>query len=132
MPRSIAFAAALLASVLMAPSAPATAGPATAIAQAHARLSVRPDTVHPGDTVVVAGRVPVRGAQACPAGDPAILTSTAALFPPDGIGPLAPRGPSGKFKFEYVVQSSTPPGTYLIGVRCGGGNVGVSTTLRVV
>jgi hypothetical protein len=98
---------------------------------ARAHLSVRPHAVGPGGHIVIAGLIPTTGAQSCPAADQAIPTSTAALFPPDGFGPAAQRTSSGRFTIRYTVPSSTPPGTYQIGVRCGGGNVGVSATLRV-
>jgi hypothetical protein len=131
--RSVALVvAAMLASVLAMPSVAATAGPSTAAAQAQGSLSVQPSRTHPSGHVVIAGLVPTSGSQSCPAEDPAVLTSTAALFPPDGFGPAAPRSASGQFKVKYVVPSSTPPGTYVIGVRCGGGNTGLSATLRVV
>ncbi|MDQ1652952.1 MAG: hypothetical protein QOI35_2152 [Cryptosporangiaceae bacterium] len=104
---------------------------APAPAAAPARISVAPSTVSSGGTVVFSGRVPARGAQSCPAADAAILTSTAALFPPSGIGPQAARKPGGAFRIRYTVPASTPHGTYTVGVRCGGGNVGVHTTLKV-
>jgi len=60
-----------------------------------------------------------------------ILTSNADLFPPDGFGPHATRDASGNFQVHYVIPATTPAGTYSIGMRCGGGNVGITTTLRV-
>jgi len=98
----------------------------------HARLSVRPHTVRAGDRVIVTGLIPTSGPQTCPLPDPAILTSVGALFPPDGFGPAVTRSSSGRFQIVYAVPSSTPPGTYQIGLRCGGGNVGISATLVVV
>ncbi|WP_412734673.1 hypothetical protein [Krasilnikovia sp. MM14-A1259] len=121
-----------LAPVLLAPPAAAAAGPPAAAAQVQAEVSVHPDTIHPGGHVVITGVVPAGGPQSCPAGNAAVPTSTAALFPPDGFGPEAPRNHSGHFSIAYVVPASTPPGTYVIGVRCGGGNVGISADLRVV
>jgi hypothetical protein len=125
-------AAGTVALSLATPPVAAAASPTAAIVQAQARLSVRPHKVHPGGHVLITGLIPTSGPQSCPAGDQAIPTSSAALFPPDGFGPAAPRSSSGRFRIRYAVPSSTPPGTYLIGVRCGGGNVGVSATLRVV
>ncbi|HKT00729.1 MAG TPA: hypothetical protein VJT31_14460 [Rugosimonospora sp.] len=122
----------ILAPALAAPSGAFAATPSMAIAQAQARLSVRPQSVRPGGRILITGFIPTSGAQSCLAGDAAIPTSTAALFPPDGFGPPAPRSNTGRFEIRYVVPTSTPPGTYRIGVRCGGGNVGVSATLRVV
>jgi len=95
-------------------------------------ISVAPASVGPGQTVVISGSIPTTGEGSCPAGDPAILTSTAALFPPDGIGPQAARASSGAFRTAYPVPKTALAGTYQIGVRCGGGNVGVHATLRVV
>jgi hypothetical protein len=131
--RSVALVTAgILAPTLATPSGAVAAGPTAATVPAQARLSVRPHQVHPGGHVRITGLIPTSGPQSCPAGDPAIPTSSAALFPPDGFGPAAPRSSSGRFRIRYAVPSSTPAGTYLIGVRCGGGNVGVSAILRVV
>jgi hypothetical protein len=124
-------AAGALALSLVTPPVAAAASPTAATVQAHARLSVRPHKVHPGGHVLITGLIPTSGPQSCPAGDNATPTSSAALFPPDGFGPAAPRSNSGRFRIRYAVPSSTPPGTYRIGVRCGGGDVGISTTLRV-
>jgi hypothetical protein len=98
---------------------------------AAARISVSPSTVSSGGSVVFSGRVPTRGLQSCPSQDPAVLTSTAALFPPDGIGPQAHRNSRGVFRISYTVPRSTPHGKYVVGVRCGGGDVGVHATLKV-
>jgi hypothetical protein len=57
--------------------------------------------------------------------------ATADLFPPDGFGPEAARSSKGAFALSYTVPTSTPPGTYQIGVRCGGGLVGVTAGLKV-
>jgi hypothetical protein len=100
-------------------------------AAAAARLSVSPSTVSGGGTVEISGRIPTHGPQSCPSADPAIITSTAALFPPDGIGPQAHRNPGGVFRIRYTVPASTPAGIYILGVRCGGGNVSVQATLTI-
>jgi hypothetical protein len=100
-------------------------------AAAASSVSVSPSTVPSGGTVVISGMIPTSGAQSCPPGDAAIITSTAALFPPDGFGPRASRSATGAFRVSYTVPTSTPPGIYSIGLRCGGGNVGVHTSLRV-
>jgi hypothetical protein len=60
------------------------------------------------------------------------VTSEAALFPPDGFGPTATRDSDGSFAIDYTVPASTTPGTYTVGLRCGGGNVGVGASLTVV
>ena len=98
-------------------------------AAASDEISVVPASAAPGDTVTIAGIV---GTSGCPADDAAQLTSTDVLFPPDGFGPAAPREASGKFSIQYAIPASTPPDTYSIGVRCGGGNVGISAQLEVV
>jgi hypothetical protein len=100
---------------------PAAAGPGSSI-------SVRPRVVNAGGQVRISGSTPVSD---CPAEDAAILTSSADLFPPDGFGPAVPRDAAGAFSVVYRVPATTPAGTYQIGFRCGGGNVGVTAPLRV-
>jgi alpha-L-fucosidase len=94
-------------------------------------IAVSPSTVPAGGTVTISGSVPTTGSASCAPGDAAMITSVAALFPPDGFGPQAARDTQGGFSVSYTVPASTPPGTYALGVRCGGGNVGVSTDLTV-
>jgi len=91
-------------------------------------ISVSPSTVAAGSTVHISGSIPVKK---CPASDGATVTGEAALFPPDGFGPTATRDSSGDFALDYVVPTSTPAGTYTVGLRCGGGNVGVGASLTV-
>jgi hypothetical protein len=95
---------------------------------ANASISVSPSTVPAGGTVHISGSIPVKK---CPASDSATVTSEAALFPPDGFGPSAARDANGRFALDYTVPASTPPGTYTVGLRCGGGNVGVGASLTV-
>jgi hypothetical protein len=95
-----------------------------------AGLGVYPSTARNGQTVVISGFVPVSGARSCPR-DELILTSAAAMFPPDGFGPHPPRSATGDFRLSYRVPTSTPPGNYGIGLRCAGGNVGVATNRQV-
>jgi hypothetical protein len=101
---------------------------APASAAKKASISVSPSTVSAGGTVHISGSIPVKG---CPASDGATVTGLAALFPPDGFGPTATRDSTGAFATDYAVPISTPPGSYDVGLRCGGGNVGVSATLTV-
>jgi hypothetical protein len=90
-------------------------------------IMVSPSTAAPGDTITISGN-----ASACSAeGNEVRLTSTVDLFPPDGFGPLLPLDANGDFETTYTIPADTPPGTYSIGLRCGGGNVGVSTTVHV-
>jgi hypothetical protein len=91
-------------------------------------ISVSPSTVAPGGTVQITGSIP---AKLCPASDSAIPVATADLFPPDGFGPEAARDSKGAFALSYTVPTSTPAGIYQIGVRCGGGLVGVTAELKV-
>lgn len=119
---ALAVGGGVIAPVLLAP------GPAF---PAGASVSVSPSSIPAGGTVRFSGVVPTSGTPSCAPGNAAILTDTAALFPPDGFGPQASRNASGAFHVSFRVPGSTPPGTYTVGVRCGGGNVGVSTHLRV-
>ena len=95
---------------------------------ANASISVSPSVVSAGGTVHISGSVPVNE---CPASDSATVTSEAALFPPDGFGPSAARDSNGQFELDYTVPTSTAPGTYSVGLRCGGANVGVAASLTV-
>jgi len=93
-----------------------------------ASISVSPSSVPAGSTVHISGSIPVKG---CPASDGATVTAEAVLFPPDGFGPTAEREPNGDFALDYTVPTSTPAGSYDVGLRCGGGNVGVAASLTV-
>ena len=95
---------------------------------ASASINVSPSAAPAGSTVHISGSIPVKK---CPASDGATITSDSALFPPDGFGPTATRDSQGTFAVDYTVPTSTPPGSYTLGLRCGGGNVGVSATLTV-
>jgi hypothetical protein len=103
-------------------------GTANAGQNGNGSISVSPATVPAGGVVHISGSV---STQACSASDAATLTSDSALFPPDGFGPSATRDGQGAFAVDYTVPDSTPAGTYQIGIRCGGGNVGVTASLHV-
>jgi hypothetical protein len=90
---------------------------------------VSPSSAAPGDTVALSGNHPI--ARDCAPGA-AILTSMENLFPPDGFGPGVPSDASGNFSMTYTIPTSTPPGTYQIGMRCGGGNLGGGGRLSVI
>lgn len=90
-----------------------------------ATLTISPADVGPGRPVMIEGTLPETS---CPAGVRAVLTGRPGLFPPDGTGPDAPRGP---FRIRYRVPMSTEAGTYQIGVRCGRGLLARLATLRV-
>lgn len=97
---------------------------------ATATITVSPATVPVGGVITISGVVPTSGSTLCPPG-PATIVATTALFPQGGFGPQAARDSAGAFSVTYQVPTSTPPGTYALGLRCGGGNVGVSTNLTV-
>jgi len=93
-------------------------------------ITVSPASVPAGGTVSFSGVVPTSGTPSCAPG-PATLTDSSALFPPAGFGPQAARNAIGRFHVTFHVSASTPPGTYSVGIRCGGGNVGVAASLTV-
>jgi hypothetical protein len=103
-------------------------GSAYAGQNANGSINVSPPAVPAGSAVQITGSV---STQECPASDSVIPVATAALFPPDGFGPSAARNSQGAFALTYTVPTSTPAGTYQIGVWCGGGLVGVTTALTV-
>ena len=119
--RAAGVAAAMVAVVVLA------GGPAYAGQNANS-ISVSPSVVPAGGTVRITGSVPV---QDCPQSDFARVVGLDTLFPPDGFGPTAARDSHGAFALTYTVPTSTPAGTYQIGARCGGGNIGVVATLTV-
>jgi len=106
--------------------------PITTVVPGQPSITVSPSTVAQGGTVTISGNVPVTGDRSCLSGDLVRLTSTADLFAPDGFGPEVPRDANGNFETTYTVLTGTPPGTYRIGMRCGGGNIGISATLQVI
>jgi hypothetical protein len=103
-------------------------GPALANANANGSVSVSPSSTTPGGTVHIGGSVSI---QSCPQSDGVTIGGQSDLFPPDGFGPTVSRDANGDFATDYTVPTSTPPGSYLITLRCGGGNVGVSAELHV-
>jgi hypothetical protein len=94
-------------------------------------IVVAPTTVAAGGTVTISGSVPTTGAKACALPEGVTITSSEALFPNGGFGPTVARDATGAFSLTYRVPTSTPPGSYGLGLRCAGGNVGVSATLAV-
>jgi len=117
---------------LISATAAASAAAMLVAAPAYAKsasVSVSPSTVAAGGSVHLSGSIPVKK---CPSSDGATVTSEAVLFPPDGFGPTATRDADGSFAIDYTVPTSTTPGTYTVGLRCGGGNVGVGASLTVV
>jgi len=102
-------------------------GPAYAGQNANGSIYVSPSDVPAGGTVRISGSV---DPQECPTSTPAIPVSTDELFP-GSFGPATARNSQGAFALDYTVPTSTPAGSYQIGLRCGGGNVGVTASLQV-
>ena len=102
--------------------------PAYANSNANGSISVSPSSVSAGSAVRISGAVHNK---VCPRGDMVTITSDSTLMPPDGFGPQVHRQADGSFATTYTVPTSTPSGTHQVGLRCGGGNVGVSAPLTV-
>jgi hypothetical protein len=98
-------------------------------AAANGTVTVTPTTVAAGNTVVISGSV---STALCPLPDGVTVVSLSVLFPSAGFGPTVSRNASGAFSVPYTVPASTQPGTYSIGLRCGGGNVGILAPLQVI
>jgi hypothetical protein len=124
--RARAAAAGVLAVTLVA-----VVGVGTPVAAAGATIAVSPSTVAAGGSVTFTGSIPTTGDGSCPASEGVTLTSSQALFPQGGFGPTVARSAAGDFTTSYQVPTSTPAGSYTVGMRCGGGNVGVTTVLAV-
>jgi hypothetical protein len=93
-------------------------------------LSVTPTTVKRGHLVTVRG-----SAGECPVGDHVTLISRAFRHTYDFAGlpaVFAKVRPGGSFRTTTRIPSKRKPGRYAVTARCGGGNLGVSTHLKVV
>ena len=92
-------------------------------------IRVRPRTVRAGKSVIVDGYVP-----GCP--DAVSLLSRAFSGPGEFAGvPMitaAIQDEDGYFRKTTTISRSRRPGRYSITGRCGGGNIGARTTLRVL
>jgi hypothetical protein len=105
----------------------ALAGSASA---ASVYLLVTPSTVHRGKTVYIRGN-----AGDCPQGDGVTIISRA--FPRihefAGVPAVyAKVGAGGGFHATTRIPLTRRVGKYVVTARCGGGNLGVATPLRVV
>ena len=107
-------------------------GPAVAFKRrsAHPSISVFPRLVRPGRQVRVYG-----SAGGCPLGDLVTLISEA--FPPTHEFAGVPAvftavHPGSLYGVAVRIPADRTPGAYTISGRCGGGNLGVSATLRVL
>jgi len=92
-------------------------------------IHVSPTVAARGSVVVFTGGV----AGGCARGDQVTLISP--LFPGHafgGSGAVTTRvGAAGHFTKRFRIGATTARKTYLIGARCGGGNLGVDAKLRV-
>jgi hypothetical protein len=94
----------------------------------HARISVRPGHAAAGAAIRVVGN-----AGSCSAGS--TLTAISAAFPGHAYGEGALSGvvrADHSFSIRGHLRKSAKPGRYSVGARCGGGNLGVSASVRVV
>jgi hypothetical protein len=93
------------------------------------RLAVSPAVVKRGSVVRVHGVL-----AACPRGDEVTLISRAFGGPGSFAGLPAVHariGAGGAYSVTVRIPRRRRPGRYAITGRCGGGNIGVSVTLRV-
>jgi hypothetical protein len=115
---------------LITGASPAAAGPAgmTTGGGDVPSLRVSPARVVPGGVVRVTGH--------CEANTNGYILSTAFLRDADhefaGVGAVPiTTGAGGDFSAEAQIPADRRPGAYPVGGRCGGGNLGISTTLVV-
>jgi hypothetical protein len=92
------------------------------------RLAVKPGRAAPGGAVRIVGT-----AGDCPSGS--TVTAISRAFPGHafGEGTLSGRvGANHRFTIHGRLRRTVRPGRYVVGARCGGGNLGVSAHVRVV
>jgi hypothetical protein len=99
-----------------------------------ASINVAPTTVAPGGNVRLTGDVLADGTPGCDVSGGVTLISDAFV----GLGEFAgvgavnlPVDATGHFDTTVTLSASVTAGTYSIGGRCGGGNLGVSANLVV-
>jgi hypothetical protein len=91
------------------------------------RLVVAPATVSPGGVVHVSGN-----ASPCAKGSTVFAISAAFPGKAYGQGTLTGRvAAHGAFSFRGHVRRTLEAGRYVVTARCGGGNLGVTATIRV-
>jgi hypothetical protein len=115
-------AVALVGLVAAVATTAATASPPVAIV-------VAPSVVRPGQTVTIGGVVGT-----CLVGDTVTLISRAFVHTHDfaGLPALFTKvRPGHKFRTMTRIPTTKAPGSYRVTGRCGGGNLGVSASLRV-
>jgi hypothetical protein len=99
-----------------------------------ASINVAPSTVGPGDNVRLSGDILAGGTPGCDvsAGVTLISEAFAGLGEFAGVGAVnLPVDATGHFDSTVTLSTSIAAGTYSIGGRCGGGNIGVSANLVV-
>jgi hypothetical protein len=99
-----------------------------------ASINVAPSTVVPGDNVRLSGDILAGGTPGCDvsAGVTLISEAFAGLGEFAGVGAVnLPVDATGHFDSTVTLSTSLAAGTYSIGGRCGGGNIGVSANLVV-
>jgi hypothetical protein len=99
-----------------------------------ASIIVSPSSVAPGGDVRLSGDVLVDGTPGCEVPGTVTLISDAfaGLDEFAGVGAVnLPVDATGHFDSTVTLLASVAPGTYSIGGRCGGGNLGVNTTIVV-
>jgi hypothetical protein len=103
------------------------------IAGASSAFAARIHAVATPATVSAGGVVHVSAsASPCLAGDTVTLISAAFPGHAFGVGAVYGRaGSRGAFSIRARVRAGVGPGRYHVGVRCGGGNLGVSAYFRV-
>lgn len=94
------------------------------------RLAVSPNPVHRGHAVRVYGAIP-----GCVIGDQVTLISRAFSHRHAfaGVSAVFARvGSHHRYSVRTLIPAGRKPGRYTITGRCGGGNLGVAQTLRVL
>ena len=99
-----------------------------------ASINVSPSTVAPGGNVRLSGDILADGVPGCDVTGTVTLISDAfaGLGEFAGVGAVdLPLDSTGHFDSTVTLSASVGAGTYEIGGRCGGGNIGVSATIVV-
>jgi hypothetical protein len=99
-----------------------------------ASINVSPSTVAPGGNVRLSGDILANGTPGCDVTGTVTLISDAfaGLGEFAGVGAVdLPLDSTGHFDSTVTLSAAVAPGTYSIGGRCGGGNLGVTATIVV-
>ena len=101
---------------------------APALAASGASLSVSPATQHQGGSVQVSGTCEANTSGFAISG--AFLHDATHEFAGVGAAPFTTDS-QGRFDTTAMISSTVTPGSYTVSARCGGGNIGVTATVRV-